>query len=79
MTGDHLLRQRITDISHIELFLLLRNLRVEADMEQHIAQLLTDIVNVVLDQGVAELVSLFYRIGSQTLVRLFLVPRTIGS
>ena len=77
MPGDHLLRQGVTHVRHVKLFLFLCDLRIETDVQQHVTQLLADVVDIVLDQGVAELVGLFDRIGSQTLVRLFLVPRTV--
>ena len=77
MTGDHLPCQGVTDISHIKLRLLLSDLRIETDMEQHITQLLADIGYVVLDQSIAEFIGLFDGIGTKALVGLFLVPRTI--
>ena len=77
MTGNHLSRQSITDISHIKLLLLLGNLGIEADMQQDIAQLLTDVMNVVLDQCITELICLLDCIWSQALVGLFPVPGAI--
>ena len=39
---------------------------------------LTDIWDIILDQSVAEFVSFFYCIGSQALIRLLLIPWTVG-
>ena len=79
MASDHLLCQGITDIGHIKLLLFFCNFRIETDMQQHVTQFLADVMEIILDEGIAELVCLLDSIGSQTLVRLFLVPRTIGS
>ena len=77
MACDHLSGKSITDISHIELFLLLGNLGIETDVQQDVAQFLTDIMDIVLDQRIAELVGLFYRIWSEALVGLLPVPGAI--
>ena len=45
-------------------------------MEQHIAQLFTDVILVIAHQGVTKFVGFFYGIGAQTFVRLFTVPGT---
>ena len=47
-------------------------------MKQYIAQFLADFVDIVLDQCIAEFIGLLDGIGTEALVGLFLVPRTIG-
>jgi hypothetical protein len=78
MPGNHFPSQGIADICHVKLLLLLCYLGIETDVQQHIAQLLADVVDIVLDQGIAELIGLLDGIRPEALVGLLLVPRTIG-
>ena len=79
MAGNHLAGQRIADIGHIKLMLLLCYLSIETDMQQHVAKFLADLMDIVPDEGIAELVSLLDGIWAQTFIGLLLVPRAIGS
>ena len=44
-------------------------------MQQYIAQLLTDIFIIIIDQCIAQFVHFLYSVRPQALVRLFTVPR----
>ena len=77
MAEDELVGQFVTHVGDVKLSFLVTNPRIEADMQQHISQLLADIRLVVLHEGVGEFECLFNRIGPQTLVGLFLVPWAI--
>ena len=71
--------QMITNICHVELLFFFTYLSVEGNMQQHVAQLFTDIFHVVLHQSVAELIGFFYGIGPQAFIGLLTIPRTFFS
>ena len=66
----------VANILHVELPLLLGNLRIKGYMQQHVTKFLTDVWSVVIDKGVGKFVALLNGIRSQTLVCLLSVPRT---
>ena len=76
MTEYQFVNQMITNVRYIKLRLLLTYPGIECNMQQNVAQLLTDILYVVLHQRVAEFVGFFYRVRAQTLVGLLAIPRT---
>ncbi len=79
MTVNQLLIERIGHICHIELSLLLCDLSIEQDMEQHIAELLADIGCVIIHQGLTKLVDLLYGVGAERRIGLLPVPRTLNT
>ena len=76
MTEYQFIYQTVTNVCYIKLRFLFTYPGIEGNMQQHVTQLLTDILHVVLHQCVAELVGFFYRVGAQTLVGLLAVPWT---
>ena len=74
MPKDELVSQLVAHIGNVELLLFLRYLSVEADVQQHVAQLFADIGRIVTREGVAQLVGFFYGVGAQALIGLFLIP-----
>ena len=76
MTEDQLVGLRVTHVSDIEIICLRTDLCIEQHVHQHVPQLLANPLGIVLHQGVAQFEGLLYRIGPQTLIGLFLIPRT---
>ena len=66
----------VAHVGNVKLSFLVANLRIEANMEQHVAKLFADVRCVVLHQGICKLVSLLYGVWSQALVGLLPVPWT---
>ena len=66
-------------IAHVEITLLAGNLGIKADMQQHVAQFLAYIGQVIVQQGVTQFVCLFDGVWSERLKCLLLVPRAFGS
>lgn len=71
-----LVTQEIDYIGDIELALLLADLGIEDYMQEHIAELLGNVLRVLLHYGIAEFIYLLYSLGTQRLGGLFPVPRT---
>ena len=78
MTENQLVYELVAHVGNVKLLLFLSNLCIEADVQQHVAQLFTDVGLVVVHERVAQLISFFYGVWPQTLVCLFLVPWTFG-
>ena len=78
MTEDKLVGKAVADVCHVELSLLASNPCVEANVEQHIAKFLADIVRIILDKCIGKLVNFFYGVGPERLVGLLAVPWTFG-
>ena len=78
MTEDKLVGKAIADIGNIELALLASNPRIEADMEQHVAKLLADVMEVILLKGISKLINFLYGVGPERLIGLLAVPWTFG-
>ena len=74
---DELVGRAVADIDDVEFSLFFSNACIETDVEQHIAQFLAYFVLLVLHQGIAKFECFFYGIGTQALVGLLFVPRTI--
>ena len=77
MTEYHLVTQLVTDISYIKLRFLLTYPTIEYNVEQHVAQLLTYFITVVLQNRITQLERLFDGVWSQALVGLFAIPRAL--
>ncbi len=73
---DQLLDQPLRDVVHVPPALVCRDLGVERDLEQQIAELVTDRVGVLGVDRLEELVRLLEQMASERLVRLLRVPRT---
>ena len=76
VTKDELVATLIAYVSYIKHSVLAANLGIEDYMEEHISELLANLLVVVLDQSVTKLETLLYRIWAQRLVGLLGVPRT---
>src|SRR5579872_5571809 len=79
MAADHLVRQRIEDVGNGELPVFRRDLRVEDDLEQQIAQLLTKFFGIFFIDGFHDFVRFLDEIWQQGGVRLLAIPRTAGT
>ena len=66
----------VAHVGDVEIAFLTANPCIEADVKQHVAQLLADVGSVVLHQGVGELESLLDGVWPQAFVSLLLVPWT---
>ena len=64
MTEDELVAQLVADVCDVKLALLRTDLGVEHHMEQHVAQLLANLVIILTDERVAELKDLLYSVGA---------------
>ena len=69
-----LVNQRVAHVGYVELCILFADACVERNVQQHVAQLLADVVRIALDQRVAQLIGFFYRVGAQAFVGLLSVP-----
>ena len=77
MTKDKLIGRAVADIDDVEVALLLADAGIEANVQQNVAQFLTDFVFIVLYEGISQLEGLLDCVRTQTLVGLLSVPRTI--
>ena len=72
---DELVRDRVRDVGELELALLLRELGLEHDLEQEVAELLTVLARVARVDRLEHLVRLLEHVRSQAPQRLLAVPR----
>ena len=79
MASDELLGQGLHDVTEVEGALLLRHAGVEHDLEQEVAQFVTQVVEVAAHDGVDNLVGLLDGVGGDGREALLEVPRTAGS
>src|SRR5262249_39289079 len=79
MAPDELLGQDLHDIAEVEGALLLRHAGVEYDLEQEVAQLVAQVVEVATHNGVGNLVRLLDGVGGDGREALLEVPRTTAS
>ena len=77
MAEFEFLHQTVAHISYVKLFLLTGYSGIKGHMEEHIAQLLADVLRIVLHQGITQFKGFFYGVGAQTFVGLLLVPRAL--
>ena len=75
MTEDELVAKLIAHIGNVELSLLAAYLGIEADVQQHVAQLLLYIERIILHERITQLEGLLYGIWAQALIGLLAVPR----
>jgi len=73
---DQLAHQTVHDGGDVEPAGVGRHLRVKDDLQQQVAQLVTQGVGVVTLDGVQRLVGLFQQVGTERARRLLPVPRT---
>ena len=73
---DQLLDQPLRHVVHVPPAVVGRDLRVERDLEQQIAELVADRVGVLGVDRLEQLVRLFEQVARERLVRLLRVPRT---
>ena len=76
MTVDQLLGEPFGDVVHVPAALICSHLRMEHDLQQQVAQLVTDRVVVVGIDRLQQFVRLFEQVQGQCLVRLLSVPWT---
>ena len=79
MTENELIAELVAHICEIELRAFFSYLGIKEHMQQHIAQFFADLFVVTAHQGVAKFIHFFDRIGTETLIRLLFVPRTLFS
>ena len=77
MTDYEFVGKFVTHVCDVKLSFLISNPGIEAHMQKHVAQFLAYIRHIVLHQSVGKFECLLDGVGPQTLVGLFLVPRTI--
>ena len=77
MAGYHLPGEGIAYVGYVKLRLLFGYLRIKTNVQQHVSQLLADIMQIIFDQRIAEFVCFLYRIGTQAFVGLLSIPRAI--
>ncbi len=71
---DELGIDALQNITHEEVFVLSRNLGMQTDLQQQIAQFLAQVLAIFLVQGFQDLVSLLQKIGAKAQMGLFAVP-----
>ena len=76
MTIDQFGVQGIADVGDVKRTFFLSDLGVEKDMEQNVAEFLTDIGVVFVYKGVAKLIDLLYGVRTQGFIGLFGIPGT---
>ena len=69
--------QSRTNVSNVEKSFFLRDFCIKTNVQKNIAQFLTLFLAVITLKSIAKFVNLFYCIGSETFVGLFVVPRTL--
>ena len=74
-----LITQVVNDIGNIKLPLLIPHLGIENHVQEQISQFLADFVMVILENGIAEFISLLYGLRTQALVGLLAVPRAFNA
>ena len=74
MAEEKLVGLRIQHVGNVVSALLASNHRIEANVHQHVAQLLHHVVMIVAHDGIAELEGLFYRVRTQAFICLLVVP-----
>src|SRR5262245_66475336 len=79
MAPDELLGHGLYDVAEVEGALLLRHAGVEYDLEQEVAQFVTQVVEVAPHNGVGNLVRLLDGVGGDGREALLEVPRTTAS
>ena len=79
MAAQQLLGDRLDHAAEIERALLLGHAGVERDLEQQIAELLAQIVEIAARDRVGDLIGLFERVGRDGREILLEVPRTAGA
>ena len=75
MAAGHLVGEAIEDVGHRELSGLAGDLAVEHDLEQQVAELLDEVVDVVLVDGVQHLVGFLDQVRFEGGAGLLAVPR----
>jgi hypothetical protein len=79
MAPHELCGETFDHVGKIERALLLRHAGVEDDLEQEIAQFITQVVEVAARNGIGDLVSLLDRVRGDGFERLLEVPRAAGA
>ena len=67
--------QLVAHVGYVERLLFAAYLGIEAHVQQHVAQFLTNVLLVAAHQRVTQFVGFFYGVGSQAFVGLLAVPR----
>ena len=78
MAADHLVGDRLDDVAESEFAGLLRHLRVIDDLQQQVAELLAQIVQVAARDRVGDLVGFLDRVGRDGRKVLLDVPGAAG-
>ena len=76
MTENQFVGFLVTHVGNVKVALFASYDAIEDHMLEHVTQFLDNFFPVVVYQGITQLVRLFYRMWSETLVGLFPVPRT---
>jgi hypothetical protein len=79
MAAQQLFGDRLDHAAKVERALLLRHAGVERDLEQEVAKLFTQVVEIVAGDGVRDFIGLFKRIGRDGREVLLEVPRAAGA
>ena len=79
VTENELVREVGADVGDVEIPFLRSDFGIEEHVQQDVAQLLADVLPVVVKKGVAEFIDLFYGVWPQALVGLLPVPRAFDA
>ena len=74
MAEYELVAKLVSSPGSVELLLFRPDLGVEANVQQHVAQFLADVLLVVVHEGIAQLIGFFDGVGAQALVGLLAIP-----
>ena len=74
---DELIAKGIGHIAEVKGTLLLADGAIEDNVQEHIAQLLLDLLGAAREDRIGELIDLFEGIGTEALGRLLTIPRAV--
>ena len=77
MAEDKFLAQSVADVGDVKSALLVADFGIKDNVQQHIAQFLTDFIVVLAHDGVGEFHGFLNGVGAQALVGLLAVPRAL--
>ena len=75
VSPDQLLADAARDVAHVERAFLVRELCMDGDLEQEIAELVAQTVEIAGVERLERLIGLLEQMRPQARVRLFLIPR----
>ena len=76
MSENQFVAQTVAHVGYIEIACLTAHLGIKHHVQQHVTQLLADLIHIMFGYGRRKFECLFYRILTQAVKSLFSIPRT---